>query len=258
MIEATECVVIGSGAQGASVAYHLARGGKQVALVDKHALGSQTSPRAAGLTSQARGTDLMTTLAKRAVRKIEAFERETGEPLVFYQPGALKIARTPDHVEQLADRARAEPAARDRARGDLAVRGPRDEPVPGDRRHPRGQLLADRSLSGAVPDPQRLCQGGGAPGRAAAAAHAGERDRAARRCGRRGRDRARHDRLRDRGRCRRRLAARGGRARRGERADGADPPPAADHRADRGRRSAAADHPHHRRQRLCPAGRGRA
>jgi glycine/D-amino acid oxidase-like deaminating enzyme len=101
MIEATECVVIGSGALGASVAFHLARGGQRVALVDKHALGSQTSPRAAGLTSQARGTDLMTTLAKRAVRKIEAFERETGETIVFYQPGALKIARTPEHVAQL-------------------------------------------------------------------------------------------------------------------------------------------------------------
>ena len=79
MIEASESVVIGSGALGASIAFHLARGGKQVALLDQHALGSQTSPRAAGLTSQARGTDLMTTLAKRAVRKIEAFERETGE-----------------------------------------------------------------------------------------------------------------------------------------------------------------------------------
>jgi glycine/D-amino acid oxidase-like deaminating enzyme len=101
MIEAAECVVIGSGALGASVAFHLAQAGKQVALVDKHALGSQTSPRAAGLTSQARGTDLMTTLATRAVRKIEAFARETGEPLVFHQPGALKIARTPEHVEQL-------------------------------------------------------------------------------------------------------------------------------------------------------------
>jgi glycine/D-amino acid oxidase-like deaminating enzyme len=101
MIEAAECVVIGSGALGASIAFHLARAGKQVALVDKHALGSQTSPRAAGLTSQARGTDLMTALAARAVRKIEAFARETGEPLVFYQPGALKIARTPEHVEQL-------------------------------------------------------------------------------------------------------------------------------------------------------------
>src|SRR5262245_11315181 len=102
MIDATECVVIGSGALGASIAFHLARGGRQVALVDKHALGSQTSPRAAGLTSQARGTDLMTTLAKRAVRKIEAFERETGETIVFYQPGALKIARTPEHVTQLS------------------------------------------------------------------------------------------------------------------------------------------------------------
>ena len=46
MIEAAECAVIGSGALGASIAFHLARGRKQVALVDKHALGSQTSPRA--------------------------------------------------------------------------------------------------------------------------------------------------------------------------------------------------------------------
>jgi glycine/D-amino acid oxidase-like deaminating enzyme len=101
MIDACECVVIGSGALGSSVAFHLAKAGKQVALVDKHALGSQTSSRAAGLTSQARGTDLMTQLAKRAVRKIEGFKEETGEEIVFYQPGALKIARRHDHMEQL-------------------------------------------------------------------------------------------------------------------------------------------------------------
>jgi glycine/D-amino acid oxidase-like deaminating enzyme len=102
MIDAVECVVIGSGALGASTAFHLAQAGRSVALIDQHALGSQTSPRAAGLTSQARGTDLMTALAKRAVRKIEAFTQETGEPLLFYQPGALKIARRPEHVQQLA------------------------------------------------------------------------------------------------------------------------------------------------------------
>lgn len=101
MIGAAECVVIGSGALGSSVAFHLAKAGKQVVLVDKHALGSQTSPRAAGLTSQARSTDLMTALAKRAVRKIEGFQQETGEDIVFYQPGALKIARLPEHVAQL-------------------------------------------------------------------------------------------------------------------------------------------------------------
>jgi glycine/D-amino acid oxidase-like deaminating enzyme len=101
MIDTVECVVIGSGSLGSSVAFHLAKSGKRVALLDKHALGSQTSPRAAGLTSQARGTDLMTALAKRAVRKIEAFKQESGEDLIFHQPGALKIARLPEHVEQL-------------------------------------------------------------------------------------------------------------------------------------------------------------
>jgi glycine/D-amino acid oxidase-like deaminating enzyme len=101
MIDAAECVVIGSGALGASVAFHLAARGRQVALLDKHDLGSQTSPRAAGLTSQARDTELMTALAKRAVRKIESFERDTGEKLIFCQPGALKIARTQAHVAQL-------------------------------------------------------------------------------------------------------------------------------------------------------------
>ena len=58
------------------VAFHLVKAGRQVTLVDKHALGSQTSPRAAGLTSQARGTDLMTQLARRAVRKIEGLKRK--------------------------------------------------------------------------------------------------------------------------------------------------------------------------------------
>lgn len=101
MIDTAECVVIGSGALGASIAFHLAARGKQVALLDKHALGSQTSPRAAGLTSQARGTELMTALAQRAVRKIETFRRDTGEEIVFHQPGALKIARTEQHVAQL-------------------------------------------------------------------------------------------------------------------------------------------------------------
>ncbi len=102
MIDSIECVVIGSGSLGASTAWHLASAGRSVALIDQHALGSQTSPRAAGLSSQARGTDLMTALAKRAVRKIESFAEDTGEPLVFYQPGALKIARRTEHVAQLA------------------------------------------------------------------------------------------------------------------------------------------------------------
>jgi glycine/D-amino acid oxidase-like deaminating enzyme len=102
MIGAADVVVIGAGAFGASVAFHLARlGNVRVALVERHAVASQTSPRAAGLTSKARGSDLMMRLADLAVRKIERFADETGEPLVYHQTGALKIARLPEHVEQL-------------------------------------------------------------------------------------------------------------------------------------------------------------
>ena len=102
MIEDADAVVIGAGAFGTSVAFHLARHGmRRVALVEKHAIASQTSPRAAGLTGQVRSTDAVTRLAMRAVRKITRFKYETGEPLAFHQPGSLKIARTPEHAAQL-------------------------------------------------------------------------------------------------------------------------------------------------------------
>src|SRR5258707_11935822 len=102
MIEEADAVVIGAGAFGTSVAFHLVRRGvRRVALLDKDDVASQTSPRAAGLTSQVRTTDTMTRLAMMSVQAIARFIEETGEPLIFYQPGSLKIARTPEHEEQL-------------------------------------------------------------------------------------------------------------------------------------------------------------
>jgi len=102
MLQAAEAVVIGSGALGSSVAFHLAKAGlTPVALVDKHEIASQTSPRAAGLTSQIRQSELMTRLATMAVDKIKNFTIETGEQMIYFQSGSLKIARTPEHRQQL-------------------------------------------------------------------------------------------------------------------------------------------------------------
>jgi glycine/D-amino acid oxidase-like deaminating enzyme len=101
MIASADVVVVGSGAFGASAAYHLARRGARVAVLDRSRLASQTSPRAAGLTSQVRATPALTRLAQRAVVKLEAFTGETGQPLRFTQSGALKIARTERDAEQL-------------------------------------------------------------------------------------------------------------------------------------------------------------
>src|SRR5213078_649943 len=102
IIASADAVVVGSGAFGASVAYHLARRGARVAVLERAALASQTSPRAAGLSSQVRATPALTKLAQRAVAKLAAFTAETGEPLRFTQSGALKIARSERDAAQLA------------------------------------------------------------------------------------------------------------------------------------------------------------
>lgn len=101
MIDRADVVVIGSGALGASTAFHLASRGRRVALVDQHGIGSQTSPRAAGLSAELRHNALMTRLAARGIEKLLAFGAETGEPLDLHQSGSLKIARTAAHAEQI-------------------------------------------------------------------------------------------------------------------------------------------------------------
>jgi len=102
-----DAVVIGAGAFGASTAYHLAQLGQTVALLDRFALGSQTSPRAAGLTQQIRAKPDMTRIAMLSVEKIRRFAEETGQPLVYHEGGSAKLARTAADAEQI----RAEVAA---------------------------------------------------------------------------------------------------------------------------------------------------
>jgi glycine/D-amino acid oxidase-like deaminating enzyme len=101
-VTSADVVVVGSGAFGASAAYHLARRGVRVVVLERASLASQTSPRAAGLSSQVRATPALTKLAQRAVAKLATFTDDTGQPLRFTQSGALKIARTERDAEQLA------------------------------------------------------------------------------------------------------------------------------------------------------------
>jgi len=101
MIQEAEVVVIGAGAFGASIAFHLARRGRRVALLERYAVASQTSPRAAGLTQQIRPDPVMTRLAMRSVAKIEAFTSDVGEPLAFHQSGSIKLARSAGFAKQI-------------------------------------------------------------------------------------------------------------------------------------------------------------
>ncbi|WP_046869419.1 NAD(P)/FAD-dependent oxidoreductase [Microvirga massiliensis] len=102
MIRQPDAVVIGSGGLGASTAFHLAQRGRRVALLDRHDIGSQTSPRAAGMVNCVRKSDLMITLIKIACEKIRRFSADTGQPLDWVHSGSLKVARRPQDTEVIA------------------------------------------------------------------------------------------------------------------------------------------------------------
>jgi glycine/D-amino acid oxidase-like deaminating enzyme len=101
MTEQADIVVIGSGAFGASTAFHLAALGRRVTVVDRFDLASQTSPRSAGLWQKVRHDETTTQLLVRSIEKIIGFETETGESLDYQQVGSLKLARTAEAAEQL-------------------------------------------------------------------------------------------------------------------------------------------------------------
>lgn len=101
MAEQFDAVVIGAGALGASTAWHLSRAGRRVVLLDRHAMGSQTSPRAAGLSAVLRPSELMTRLALRGVEKLLSFLDDTGIDVGVQRSGSLKLARSEQLARQL-------------------------------------------------------------------------------------------------------------------------------------------------------------
>jgi glycine/D-amino acid oxidase-like deaminating enzyme len=104
LLDRAGVVVIGSGGFGSSTAFHLvARGARDVVVVDRYEPASQTSPRAAGLVSHARTTDLMIELVKIASAKLERFTADTGQPLDWTRSGSLKVARRAEDVPVVED-----------------------------------------------------------------------------------------------------------------------------------------------------------
>ena len=100
MIRQADVIVVGSGGLGAATAFSLVkRGVPRVVLVDRHDLGSQTSPRAAGMVSCVRKSDLMVAMIKIAVEKIRHFTEETGQPLDWVHSGSLRVARRSQDAE---------------------------------------------------------------------------------------------------------------------------------------------------------------
>jgi 4-methylaminobutanoate oxidase (formaldehyde-forming) len=86
-------LIIGGGAIGTSVAYHLARdGAKDVLLVEKAQLTHGCTWHAAGLVGQLRGKRNLTRLMQNSVAVFDRLEAESGQAISWRKVGSLRLA----------------------------------------------------------------------------------------------------------------------------------------------------------------------
>jgi glycine cleavage system aminomethyltransferase T/glycine/D-amino acid oxidase-like deaminating enzyme len=95
-------LIIGGGAIGTSLAYHLARdGAKDVLLVEKAQLTHGSTWHAAGLVGQLRGKKNLTRLMQNSVAVFDRLEVETGQAISWHKVGSLRLAGSPDRWSEI-------------------------------------------------------------------------------------------------------------------------------------------------------------
>ena len=93
MKDSAEIVVIGGGAVGCSIAYHLAQLGKRdVVVLEKSGLTQGSTWHAAGLIGQLRGKRNLTRMLQYSVELYDRLETETGQATDWKKVGSLRVA----------------------------------------------------------------------------------------------------------------------------------------------------------------------
>jgi len=96
MVPEADVVVIGGGVHGASAAYHLARAGKSVALIEKRTIGSGSSGASGGIIRSHYSTEPMIRLAHRAATRWPALAEELGRPVDYVRNGLVVVVDADD------------------------------------------------------------------------------------------------------------------------------------------------------------------
>ncbi len=95
-------LIIGGGAVGLSVAWHLTkRGANEVALLERNRITAGTSWHAAGIVGPLRATPNMTRLAMAALEVFPELETETGMPTGYRRTGGYWLARETARLDEL-------------------------------------------------------------------------------------------------------------------------------------------------------------
>ncbi len=101
-MEQFDHIVVGGGIIGASVAYHLAQErGESILLLERNALASAASSRAAGLVLQVSTNPTKTPLARRTRETIDRLTAELGEDVGFHKVGSIRIAASAEREAEL-------------------------------------------------------------------------------------------------------------------------------------------------------------
>jgi 4-methylaminobutanoate oxidase (formaldehyde-forming) len=100
--ERRKLVIIGGGAIGLSVAYHLGHlGVEDVLLLERDRLTSGTSWHAAGIVGPLRASMNLTRLARYALELFVELERETGQATGYRQTGGVWLAQQAERMAEL-------------------------------------------------------------------------------------------------------------------------------------------------------------
>jgi len=98
-METADVAIVGGGVVGCSVAYHLARRGVDVVLLERGQLGSGSTGRNAGGVRQQFSSEVNVLIGMRSVRMLDRFEEEVGVPADFRKVGYLMLLTRPQEVE---------------------------------------------------------------------------------------------------------------------------------------------------------------
>ncbi len=93
-----DAVVVGGGVIGCSIAYHLADRGAKVVLVEKDALGSQSTGKCAGGVRRQFSSETNVLMQQLSVRMLKSLEAETGVDPEFRQIGYLFVLTNDQQV----------------------------------------------------------------------------------------------------------------------------------------------------------------